>query len=631
MEKGRLLSRAIVQGGDLDEFIQKAEGFTKKTLLFVRDNKEAKTLLKRFTLPLPNRYIESLVRASIHLPASEALTNEHLQQAVLSALLTPLRQAVGSCFATAPCIYIQNEQKERLLLDLYDLMMLCQLKRTFGGKESVVPISPTWGGTETDHPLLRVWEYTVASFSDFKVEFSRWNFYKSLGLDPKEKGGIGALLYSNLQEKLDDANKESEKLHQDYLRAIDEARVSQALLRQADSYDRARLRKAELEVRAHHAESCKDLRDDAHEKAQNLSTFFSYMIEKYTAKFQEYFLEIFDADMIEVDPKLYEDSPAGFRLVYKHGRTDPLAWSLIQDEKGYIEALSLFFRAVEPDLIADCEWEDGKKEIQQLTTLVSHYLHTHDFFTFATREKKPWSYVSGGNMHKLLQCYYCIEGELAEEKRKVENPMDLLIFLLDLMKSLPYSVTKRFEEDGSRSLFMYCPIHAFLFKPGSRPFINGWLDKGFSYTWARDHVLLPGQKAYAGFQLAPDEQTKHATPLLGNDFIPHGEALNLPDYRKLLVDQASEKTEEIDAYLFNAFPRPDPLIFADTNWLNYSFAFAVNPGTLELDLYRYDPLTKKGVPMSVWAEWDDVWGVLTRPGEISGSYLPDLAFRLKRV
>lgn len=476
-----------------------------------------------------------------------------------------------------------------------------------------------------------MWEYTIASFSDYKVEFSRWNFYKSLGLDPKVKGGIGNLLYQGLQEKLDSSNVEAGKLHDDYSRAIDEARVAQALLRQADTPDRMRRRKGELEVRAHHAQACRDLRDDAYERGEHLATFFAYLIEKYTEKFQEYFLEIFDADRVEVDPRLYEDSPAGFRLVYKHGRTDPLAWSLIYDAKGYLQALSQFFTAVEPALIAESEWEGGEKEIQELTTQVLHFLQTEEFLKFATRNKKPWSYVSGGNMHKLLQCYYCIEGALAEERRVIEGPMDLLIFLLDLMKSLPYFVTKRFEEDDSRSLLMYSPIHAFLFKPGSRPFIRGWLDKGFTYTWARDHALLPGQELYSAVRLDRDTQTELGTLVLGPHFHPHGETLNLPDFRSLLVESAPNKMEEIDTFLFNAFPRPEPLLFADTNWLNYSFAFAVNPATLELDLYRYDPRTKQGVPMTIWDEWNKTWGVLTRPGDISGSYLPDLALNLKKV
>ena len=44
----------------------------------------------------------------------------------------------------------------------------------------------------------------------------------------------------------------------------------------------------------------------------------------------EYFQEVYDADMHEdVEGSLYDDSPAGFRLLYKHGRRNPGTWTLI--------------------------------------------------------------------------------------------------------------------------------------------------------------------------------------------------------------------------------------------------------------------------------------------------------------
>ena len=249
LEQARELARRIVHQEDIDFTPHSLWDKHFERALHYLESKEAKNHLKRFTLPVASPYIETLIRRSLGLPDKQKLENTHLQESVVSALLCPLRQVVGSCFATAPAIFIQREQPERLLLDLHDLMMLGQLKRTFAGQEFAVPISPKWGERFSDHPLLRVWEYTLASFSDYKTTFSSWNLYKSLGLDPKNKGGIGALIYSILQEKLDDANKEVEKLHSEYVRAIDEARVSQALLRQADSPDRMRMRKGELEVR----------------------------------------------------------------------------------------------------------------------------------------------------------------------------------------------------------------------------------------------------------------------------------------------------------------------------------------------------------------------------------------------
>ena len=625
----------------------------------LHSNKDLLSLFNRFKMPVMSRYIERLILYSLALPLKTKITNRELRQAVLTALLTPLRQNVGSCFATAPAIIIQSEQMERLLLDLYDLIMTNSLSRTFGGVKHAVPISPSWGIGDlkkpappnaldspalqaaldaagvplskvkveqttlgelihqavhqehpgqadllemeakdtfkafTDHALLKVWEYTLASFSDYKVEFYRWNLYASLGLNPEESGGIGALLYQNLEQKLHEANAKTEERHQDYARAIDEVRMTQALLRQASTRERIRQLKAELDLRAYHAQSCQDLRDDSSHRAENLSNFFKFLIEQYTEKFPEYFQEIYDAEMYDIQTGLYDDAPAGFRLLYKHGRRDPLAWTLIYDDKEYVQSLISFFMATEPQIAAACEWEGGEKELQELTTLLVHHLRTDEFLTSAIErmgrahktkqtgtvlenieqiEKKPWSYTSGGTMHTLIRCYYCLERDLSEEKRLIENPMDLLIFLLDLMKELPYKTTKAFEESPKNGMLMYSPTHAFVFRPGFHPFKEGWLDKGFTYTWARDKVLLPGETFYEAIRLDRDTQQFLAEQFfeqhfpqevaaLAHQFAPHGETLHLQAFRMHLFHFLNPQMtkpialfDRIDGFLRTAFP-----------------------------------------------------------------------------
>lgn len=620
------VARDFVQGEEIDPSF--------KNLSYLQ-TKEGKTLLTRFRLPVASGYVEMLIRRTLHLPDDEKLTNDHLKIAVVSALIYPLRQVIGSCFATAPAIYVQNQLPERLLLDLYDLMMMGKMSRTFGGNEYVVPISPKWGGRPDDHPLLRVWEYTIASYSDYKTTFSRWNLYDSLGLDPKNKGGIGAFIYQRVQEKLDASNQEVEKLHADYSRAIDEARVSQALLRQADSPERIRMRKAELEVRAHHAEICKDMRDKEHEKGVNLSHFFSFLIEQYVEKFQEHFLEVFDAEAHYTNEALYEDSPAGFRLVYKHGRSDPNSWTFIQSEEEFFDALRHFFIAVEPQIGADFEWEEGVKELELVTTDVVHFIDTETFHTFALKKKKPWSYTSGGSLHTLLKGYFSIEGEIAEEKRPIKDPTDLLTFLLELLKALPYHVTKPFETDPCGSLIMYSPTHVFLLKPGLSPFKEGWLDKGFTYTWIRDQVIEPTKSHLENVRLDRETQTLLASKIFHSDFYPSPNTLTLPEFRTHLIDAYPNKGDEIDNLLFQSFPN-QPLRFADTNWLDYSFAFAINPATLHLDLYRISADGSHAYPMTPWREYLDgttdlPWGVLTRPSDLSNTPLSDLALKLKKI
>lgn len=598
-------------------------------------SKEGKILLSRFKLPVVNGYVEMLIRRTLRLTDREKLTNDHLQIAVVSALIYPLRQVIGSCFATAPAIYIQNELPERLLLDLYDLMMMGKMKRTFVGEEYTVPISPKWGEREEDHPLLRVWEYTIASYSDYKTTFSRWNLYESLGLDPKNKGGIGAFIYQFLQEKLDITNQEVEKLHADYSRAIDEARVSQALLRQADSPDRMRIRKAEMEVRTHHASVCKDIRDKAHEKASHLSQFFPFLIEHYVEKFQEHFLEVFDAEAHYTNEAIYEDSPAGFRLVYKHGRSDPSAWTFIKKEGEFFDALRHFFLAVESQIAAESEWEEGAIVLEQITTDVVHFIDTESFRKYALKKKKPWSYTSGGSLHTLIKGYFSIEGEIAEEKRPIQSPTDLLTFLLDLLKALPYSVTMPFEKNPDKSLLMYSPTHVFLLKPGLGLFKEGWLDKGFTYTWIRDYVIEPTRSHLETVRLDREMQTLLASKLSSSDFYPSPHTLTLPEFRVHLLDAFPEQEDQIDNLLFLSFPN-QPLLFADTNWLDYFFAFAVNPGTLELDLYRISASGKHACPMTPWRAYldgtsDHPWGVLTRPSDLTNTPLSDLALKLKKI
>jgi hypothetical protein len=105
-----------------------------------------------------------------------------VRRAVLQAHLTPLRQTIGSCFATAPAIMIQREQPHQFLRDMDSLLSAGELLRG----DIAVPLSPSWDGD-----LLKGWEFTLASFAEAKTEFSSWNLFSSLGLQPEESGGLG--------------------------------------------------------------------------------------------------------------------------------------------------------------------------------------------------------------------------------------------------------------------------------------------------------------------------------------------------------------------------------------------------------------------------------------------------------
>src|SRR5690349_4176154 len=65
--------------------------------------------LKRFQKPLCHKWAEKLIFETLGLNSTIPLTDGMIRAAVLCTCLTPLRQSVGSCFATAPAILIQKE------------------------------------------------------------------------------------------------------------------------------------------------------------------------------------------------------------------------------------------------------------------------------------------------------------------------------------------------------------------------------------------------------------------------------------------------------------------------------------------------------------------------------------------
>ncbi|QZA58150.1 hypothetical protein [Candidatus Rhabdochlamydia porcellionis] len=64
---------------------------------------------------------------------------------------------------------------------------------------------------------------------------------------------------------------------------------------------------------------------------------------------------------------------------------------------------------------------------------------------------------------------------------------------------------------------------------------------------------------------------------------------------------------------------PRCLIFADTNWPGFYFGFVINPGTQDLELWRFDASRSMGYPMSAWKKWlgseNKPWAVYVKPSE----------------
>lgn len=313
----------------------------------------------------------------------------------------------------------------------------------------------------TECALLRVWEYTMASFCDVKVDFARWNLYIGLGLHTDQKGGIGAFLYSYLDRELQKVHLEATQLHQEYEQQLRAAQAAQSLLQGAFSEERRNQLKAQWMGQAHAAQVLLNLRDQAIAKADSLSPFLTQLIRQYDEKLQLEFQEIFDPSLAGLENEISEDSPAGFRLLYKQGRSDPTQWTLIHTGEEYLQSLRDFFSRVEREI--ELPRSLDRPFLETLTTALVQFLQESSFLQGSQQRAKeqgrrsPWDYQSGGTMQTLLQAYFQREKPFTEAKVIPRSPEQLLQFLMQ-------------EKKGHKEpLLMHSPTHAFLFQPDWLP------------------------------------------------------------------------------------------------------------------------------------------------------------------
>lgn len=713
-------------------------------------------LLYRFSPPVCHKAAESLLFDSLGISAGKLHISD-IRRGVLCASLNPLRQNIGSCFATAPGILVQKEQLALFLVDLYQLLSTGQLKRIYNGNEYIAAMSTTYTSmyckqslherallspgilqalkacgvidqklslekqmqqmqticspllsscstvTEllqkvainqpiqkmqaaftglTENALLKAWEFTLASFSEADPQLVRWHLYTALGFSPEEPEGLGFVIHSCLQEKLEIYHQELEKLQKEVEITADQLRAVQGVINRADTTSRIRSFQAEYQSLSHHLQACIDRREQLISEANDLSSLFSIIIQYYLDQFSHYFQEVYDPQLVSISD---EDAPAGFRLFYKHGRTDASLWTAIKTEKEFNQSLRDFFLATESLLFVQAKEQKILTEV--VAAIVSH-LHQNAFFLSIQKRmksKEPWCYISGGTMQTLVQNYFCTD-KVTLEQRVVESPLELLIFLLDTLKEIP---------NVTRTMLMNSPVHAFLLLPSESLFEQGWQDNGFTYTWIRDVFIHPGVQFYQQMLLTPQmqqyllqqissgktnyplqtpkefrDQTLDAFPQITPDDIdaflyqqlPLIPSANCKEYlQKLLSSVLNLQIQEIieqfslpktafisaaqmkkiaksclllaqnsigfsfDVHSFitdaackmGLFPRC--LIFADTNWPGFYFGFVINPGTQDLELWRFDASCSLGYPMSSWKKWlgseNKPWTVYVKPSE----------------
>ncbi len=366
-----------------------------------------------------------------------------------------------------------------------------------------------------DNALLKAWEFTIASFAETKADFARWNLYSSLGLSPQEKQGIGEAIYAVLQRKLDQANEKVREYQFEYEQVYTQVKYVEARMQRAATEKEINQLKGEYQTKLHEFFMIEEMRNGASDKAKSIAALFDTLIDAFDELFPHYFQEVYDADMHEVAVNQYDDSPAGFRLLYKYGRANTSQWTFIYSPNGFVEALSAFFIATEVELASREEFSGVQQELSEIITAIVTHVKTKEFLESAfhrmasahqTRmikdplehldliEKKPWAYTSGGGMGSLVSCYFKLEQPPAEVARWVENPMELLVFLADTLKQIPPKLTESYKS-GHKGMLIHSPTHAFQLKPGIFPFREAWQNEAFSYTWIRDQLVKPMENA----------------------------------------------------------------------------------------------------------------------------------------
>lgn len=775
------LQKHLYSLGPFRQYDAKRQMHILKVLQLLNTNKDLERLLRKFTRPISNKWAEDLIRQTLQLPSSIAITDAHTRQAVLSAWLCYLRQNVGSCFATAPAEIVHDEQPELFLQDLLDLIATGNLKRTFGGVEHSVPLSASWGSGDlkkplflrlssggfypeiwyapgliaafeaagflkpadslkqkiqqlegwikpliqqrcysysfcvltaeeiirtvlmsllgvnqqqikeyedrprgmvqtqllihtpydkkkssgglsercanylhlfevakntfkalSDNALLKAWEFSLASFSETKYEFSRWNLYSSLGFGTNEPGGIGQCIYQIIQHKLDQANRKVQDIQYDYEATYTQVKTLESRMRHASTEKEIQWLKVEYQTHANEFYFLQEQRDEAQAQANALVNLYDILYKLYVELFKDYFQEVYDADLQEVTSGPFDDSPAGFRLLYKHGRSNTSQWTHIKNQHDFIDALTSFFVATEPQIAHALEEKKAEKDLADVITAIINHVKTKEFLESAFHrmaaahhapmikdpldhldqiEKKPWVYTSGGTMNTLVSCYYRIEDKPKEAEKWMENEMELLVFLADTLKQMPPSLLEPYAVEKRHAMLMQSPTHAFLLKPMLSPFKETWVHEEFTYTFIRDRFVRPAE-IFVEHLLLNDEMLQFLIhkliekipenfhPRFKSVFGQVGGPLNPIFFREYLIDMMAQDrglragtrpillSEEIDSFLYANLPLVPTYELKERLSKILMFLPGLNPHKIEeiLSLFERIPISRGGLP-----------------------------------
>ncbi|CCB90817.1 putative uncharacterized protein [Waddlia chondrophila 2032/99] len=450
----------------------------------------------------------------------------------------------------------------------------------------------------SENALLKTWEFTLASFAETKAQFTKWNLYSSLGLKPEDAGGIGPRLYEVINRLLEECNEKVGRYQEEYEVLYNQLQYLRRRSRSVGSEKDAQWVRIEYQSKANEFYSIEALRDKWHMKARRYSQLYDVLIDWYYRLFPEYFQEVYDPDIQEVTSGPYDDSPAGFRLLYKYGRSNTSQWALIHNHTEFIDALVSFFTAAERELSASDEMKEFEGDLAEITTRIVTHIRSEEFLESAFHrmahvhgapivrdplknmekiQKKPWVYTSGGAITTLISCYFRLGEKPKDLSRWVENAMELMIFLIDCVKEAPQQVLDEVLAEENKSFLMHSPTHAFLLKPGFPDFREGWKSSDYTFSWVRDRYVKPAEDFVRSIYL-DDEKMKfivdelmeyvhpNIRPYFKQTFYAIGGSMSVQDFRYHMVDtievtrglqiggRGCISAQQIDSVLFSTLP-----------------------------------------------------------------------------
>lgn len=379
--------------------------------------------------------------------------------------------------------------------------------------------------SHTDLALLKMWEYTLASFAEVQLGMCRNNFYISLGVNWDDEGGIGTVLYEAAQRKIDEANRLVEESQAQYDALNVEMEFLEQRLRTASTEKELQWIKIEHQTRQAEQYHLRQQCEIAIGRASKVAKLHELLLAKYDELLKEYFQEIYDPDLHEVETGPYDDSPAGFRLLYKHGRSNSSLWTVIYTLEEWKDALASFFSITEQELLALPELQGIETEVRHTISHLVQHIRSDLFVETSLKryarvygsycppsplqeldkvEKKPWVYTSGGSMSSLVEAYFAKESTPEVYDRWVESETELFAYIIEGVRL----IQKRTEEPPPEHVLMHSPTHAFGLLPYHPSFRSSWQEDMYSYTWIKKTVIDPSHFFYSSY--AFDQETTYA-------------------------------------------------------------------------------------------------------------------------